>query len=259
MASDFKMYFEHLNPYFVIVEESFSNSPPYSEILQTDTMVIPDPLKSPEAYDGFHMYMSGHFAYMPPVAIFQFLCLMFSICDGLRPRSEKQYQPLNGQPKGFSVGWTFKVIRVFLFNDVFSYERNGVAVNLYTNSYWHLLQYTRHFSSHILSLTKNIAGQDVQDMILIHLMLACRLDEYLASLVRHIVDVTKMQGLFFRAWQVLLASDDKTEEEDLLENLEVSESDDEEIDIPVEDTSSMHKEGEDELQDLEDFKSKDEE
>jgi hypothetical protein len=45
----------------------------------------------------------------------------------------------------------------------------------------------------------------------------------------------------------------------LLENLEVSESDDEEIDIPVEDTSSMHKEGEDELQDLEDFKSKDEE
>lgn len=237
MAEDFKKYIELLNPYYVVVEQSSSNSPPYWEILQTDTMVIPDPSKDPEAFRRFLKYMSAHFAFMPPVSIYQFLCLLFSICDGLRPNSDREYQPLNLDPEDIVEGWTLKVIDVFLFDDVFFYSRNGIIVNLYSDTYWHLLQFSRHFSSHILSLTKNIDGQDVQDLILIHLMLACRLDVYLASLVRHVVNETNMDGLFFRAWQALLASDDKTEEEELLENLEVSESEDEESDIAVEETS----------------------
>ncbi|XP_040244662.1 uncharacterized protein [Aegilops tauschii subsp. strangulata] len=53
MAEDFKKYIELLNPYYVVVEQSSSNSPPYWEILQTDTMVIPDPSKDPKAFRRF--------------------------------------------------------------------------------------------------------------------------------------------------------------------------------------------------------------
>ncbi|XP_044457711.1 uncharacterized protein [Triticum aestivum] len=283
MAWDYKKYIELLNPFYVTVEQSSSsgskkkqssssgskkkqsssssskekqssNSPPYWEILQTDTMAMPDPFKDPKAFDRFQKYMSAHFAFMPPVSIFQFLCLLFSICDGLRPNSDQQYGPLNVKPKGVE-NWTPKAIGVFLFNDVFFYSKNGVIVNAYSNTYWYMLKFVRHFSSHILSLTKNTEGQDVQDMILIHLMLACRLDRNLASLIRHIVNQTNMDGLFLRAWQALLASDDKIEE-DFLED-QVSESEDEESDTDVEETRD---EIEDEdIADLEPFKSEDEE
>ncbi|XP_037480598.1 uncharacterized protein LOC119357945 [Triticum dicoccoides] len=283
MAWDYKKYIELLNPFYVIVEQSSSsgskkkqssssgskkkqsssssskekqssNSPPYWEILQTDTMAMPDPFKDPKAFDRFQKYMSAHFAFMPPVSIFQFLCLLFSICDGLRPNNDQQYGPLNVKPKGVE-NWTPKAIGVFLFNDVFFYSKNGVIVNAYSNTYWYMLKFVRHFSSHILSLTKNTEGQDVQDMILIHLMLACRLDRNLASLIRHIVNQTNMDGLFLRAWQALLASDDKIEE-DFLED-QVSESEDEESDTDVEETRD---EIEDEdIADLEPFKSEDEE
>ncbi|EMS61662.1 hypothetical protein TRIUR3_32611 [Triticum urartu] len=283
MAWDYKKYIELLNPFYVTVEQSSSsgskkkqssssgskkkqsssssskekqssNSPPYWEILQTDTMAMPDPFKDPKAFDRFQKYMSAHFAFMPPVSIFQFLCLLFSICDGLRPNSDQQYGPLNVKPKGVE-NWTPKAIGVFLFNDVLFYSKNGVIVNAYSNMYWYMLKFVRHFPSHILSLTKNTEGQDVQDMILIHLMLACRLDRNLASLIRHIVNQTNMDGLFLRAWQALLASDDKIEE-DFLED-QVSESEDEESDTDVEETRD---EIEDEdIADLELFKSEDEE
>jgi hypothetical protein len=155
MACNFTRYIEILTPY--CHSESVLEFPAFFDEFSSDCMNIPS--NSDVDLEQFHKRMGGHFAFMPPHSCSELLTDLFEACDSLRMKGQPAYEPLNCRPSCDKPpsyrNWTKEVFAIVLFKDIFYYRpRFGAPFARYSNTFWHLLRYTRHFAKHLLALTK---------------------------------------------------------------------------------------------------------
>ncbi|KAL5210347.1 hypothetical protein ABZP36_005970 [Zizania latifolia] len=192
VVADFNRFCEIIFPYFL--NDEVDEMPTYFDQFQDDYLVHMPKFEDEKAYDRWQKYMSSHFAFKSPQAITNLITETYEVCDSERTGPTYALLDLTGD----LLDWNDFILNSgsLSLNETFNYGTNSSEDNYYVElTYWSLLVFGRHFSRHMLP-SKRGEGIiiQVQDLAIVHLMLAHALKGEMAKMIQFIMKSNNFDG-----------------------------------------------------------------